>query len=83
MEKVPLYSIQIFKMLERNFFQNILMLFFIYYSTIFWDLYSKSQRAFFKNEILWNLNSFLYSIGFVFLELFLESLLYIIKVNVL
>ncbi len=46
--------------------QNILLLLYVYYLTIFCALYKQSQKALFKNYILGALNSMLYSLIFAF-----------------
>ena len=46
--------------------QNILLLLYVYYLTIFCALYKQSQKALFKNYILGALNSILYSLIFAF-----------------
>ena len=71
-EKLKKYCILILKKARRNIIiylilQNILILFFIYYLTIFCAIYNRSQIALFKNYLLGNLNSLLYSLGFAFL----------------
>ena len=70
--KLKKYCILILKNARKNIIiyliiQNILLLFFIYYLTIFCALYNRSQMALFKNYLLGNLNSLLYSLGFAFL----------------
>ena len=70
--KLKKYCILILKNARKNIIiyliiQNILLLFFIYYLTIFCAIYNRSQMALFKNYLLGNLNSLLYSLGFAFL----------------
>ena len=58
--------------------QNILLLLFTYYLTIFCALYSESQSALFKNYFIGSLNSFLYSllISFIITILRIISIAY-------
>ena len=71
-DKLKKYCILVLKKARKNIIiyfilQDILILFFIYYLTIFCALYNHSQMALFKNYLLGNLNSLLYSLGFAFL----------------
>ncbi len=77
------YSLDVIHKIRKKIYiyfllQNILMLLFTYYLTIFCALYSESQSALFKNYFIGSFNSLLYSIiiSFIITILRIISIVY-------